>query len=112
MSSKKLYYNRLRELLDDQEWEEFIDNVLVDADHIFEHDFDEIEVQIYLERKEYDKLILFCRRNTYQADENLEKYGKYMPLNDQKEAAEYIANRTKHCIAGCKRSKGLCLSCQ
>lgn len=28
-----------------------------------------------------------------------------MPLDDQREAAEYIANRTKHCIADCKRSK-------
>ena len=104
-SSKKLYYNRFHELLDNQEWEEFIDSILADAAHIFEHDFDEIEAQIYLERKEYDKLILFCRRNTYQADDNLSKYGKFMPLADQKEAAEYIANRTKHCIADCKRSK-------
>ena len=73
--------------------------------HVFEHDYDEIEAKIYMERKEYDKLILFCRHNDYQADENLKKYGKYMPLEDQKEVAEYIADRTKRCVANCKRSK-------
>ena len=28
-----------------------------------------------------------------------------MPLEDQKEVAEYIADRTKRCVADCKRSK-------
>lgn len=102
---KEVYYKRLRELLDKQEWEEFISDIMADADHVFELDYDDIEAQIYMERKEYDKLILFCRRRNYHADENLQKYSKYMPLDDQKEVAEYIANRTKRCIADCKRSK-------
>lgn len=102
---KKVYYERLNELLDNQEWEDFISCILADADHVFELDYDDIEAQIYMERKEYDKLILFCRRRSYNADENLKKYGMYMPLEDQKEVAEYIADRTKRCIADCKRSK-------
>ena len=102
---KEVYFKRLRELLDKQEWEEFISDIMADADHVFEQDYDDIEAKIYMERKEYDKLILFCRHNDYQADENLKKYGKYMPLEDQKEVAEYIADRTKRCVANCKRSK-------
>lgn len=102
---KEVYYKRLRELQDKQEWEEFISDIMADADHVFEQDYDDIEAKIYMERKEYDKLILFCRHNDYQADENLKKYGKYMPLEDQKEVAEYIADRTKRCVANCKRSK-------
>lgn len=102
---KKVYYERLHELLDGQEWEDFIASILADADHVFGLDYEDIEAQIYMDRKEYDKLILFCRRRKYSADEYLEKYGKYMPLDDQKEVAEYIADRTKRCIADCKRSK-------
>lgn len=102
---KKVYYDRLHELLDNQEWEDFISCILADADHVYELDYDDIEAQIYMERKEYGKLIFFCRRRSYNADENLKKYGMYMPLEDQKEVAEYIADRTKRCIADSKRSK-------
>lgn len=37
---KEVYYTRLRELLDKQEWEEFISDIMADADHVFEQDYD------------------------------------------------------------------------
>lgn len=102
---KKVYYEELRKLLNDEEWNAFISDIMADADHVFTRDYEDIEAQIYLERMAYDKLILFCRRQDYDAHENLTKYGKYMPLDDQKEVAEHIAERIKGCFVECKRSK-------
>ena len=73
--------------------------------HVFEHDYDEIEAKINMERKEYDKLILFCRHNDYQADENLKKYGKYMPLEDQKEITGILAKSIKKRLEDVQKSK-------
>lgn len=104
-SRKKVYYDRLRKLLDDKECDVFIDDIMADADHVFEHDYDEIEAIIYMERKEYDKLILFCKRQDYHMEENLKKYGKRMPLEDQKEIAGILAESIKKRLEDVQKSK-------
>ena len=73
--------------------------------HVFEHDYDEIEAKIYMERKEYDKLILFCKRQNYRMQENLKKYGKRMPLEDQKEIAGILAESIKKRLEDVQKSK-------
>lgn len=94
-SRKQAYYNQLREWMDDKDWCDFIDNALAHAESVFEHDYDEIETQIYIERKQYDQLIAVCNRHHFYDTRYLTQYGKYMPLEDQIAYARHIGDRIK-----------------
>ena len=100
---KQPFYDKLRELLSKEEWNHFIDDVIQDADIVFQEDYDDVEAQIYMERKMYDHLVKFCLHNTYKAEENLEKYAKYMSEADQRLVAQDIIERMKRRAPGCKR---------
>ena len=84
---KQPYYDKLREVLSKDEFKAFIDDVIARADEVFEEDYDDVEAQIYLERKMYDHLVKFCVRISYDAEENMEKYARYMSEADQRIAA-------------------------
>ena len=100
---KQPYYDKLRELLSKKEWNFFIDDAIRNADDVFLTDYDDVEAQIYMERKLYDHLVKFCLRTSYNAEENLEKYAKYMSEADQRLVAQDIIERMKRRAPECKR---------
>mgnify|MGYP006916079398 CR=1 FL=1 len=102
---KGVFFNRLHEVLSQAEWNQFLDETIADADSIFTHDYDTIEAKIYMERKLYDHLVRFCIRNSYNAEENMEKYARYMSAEDQRLVAEDITRRMKARAPECRRSK-------
>ena len=103
VNRKLPFYDRLHELLSKEEWNHFIDDVIQDTDKVFQEDYDEVEAQIYMERKMYDHLVKFCLHNTYKAEENLEKYAKYMSEADQRLVAQDIVERMKRRAPECKK---------
>lgn len=102
---KQAYFNRLRQEMTKEEWETFIDETIRDADDVFLHDYDDVEAQIYMERKLYDHLVKFCLHTMYDAEANLEKYAKYMSEADQKLVAQDIIDRMKLRAPVCKRGE-------
>ena len=102
---KQPYYDKLREVLSKEEWKTFIDDVIARADEVFEEDYDDVEAQIYLERKMYDHLVKFCVRTSYDAEENMEKYARYMSEADQRIAAQNMIERMKKRAPECKRGR-------
>ncbi len=100
---KQPYYDKLRELLSKEEWNSFIDDAIRNADDVFLADYDDVEAQIYMERKMYDHLVKFCLRTSYNAEENMERYAKYMSEADQRLVAQDIIKRMKRRAPECKR---------
>ena len=100
---KQPYYDKLRELLSKEEWNSFIDDAIHNADDVFLTDYDDVEAQIYMERKMYDHLVKFCMHTSYNAEENLEKYAKYMSEADQRQVAQNIIERMKRRAPECKK---------
>ena len=100
---KQPFYDKLRELLSKEEWNYFIDDVIQNADTVFQEDYDDVEAQIYLERKMFDHLVKFCQHTSYDAEGNLEKYAKYMSEADQRLVAQDIVERMKRRAPECKR---------
>ena len=92
---KRPYFDKLREVLSKKEWEAFIDDVILNADEVFQDDYDDVEAQIYMERKMYDHLVKFCLHTSYDAEDNLAKYAKYMSEADQRLVAQDIIERMK-----------------
>ncbi len=60
-------------------------------------------VDMLTERKMYDHLVKFCMHTLYRAEENLEKYAKYMSESDQRLVAQDIIERMKRRAPECKR---------
>ena len=102
---KQPYYDKLREVLSKEEWDVFIDDTIRDADEVFESDYDDVEAQIYMERKMYDHLVKFCLHTSYHAEENLAKYAKYMSEADQRLVAQDIIERMKRRAPECKKGR-------
>lgn len=102
---KQKFYEWLKEAIPASEWKAFIDEILKEADVAFKHDFDDIEAQIYVERKEYDRLMDYFRRQTYNLDNNLVNYGHYLSEDHQAELIDLIVENTKRRAPECKRSK-------
>ena len=100
---KQPYYDKLRVVLSKKEWEAFIDDVILNADEVFQDDYDDVEAQIYMERKMYDHLVKFCLHTSYSAEENLANYAKYMSETDQRLVAQDIIERMKRRAPECKR---------
>jgi len=100
---KQPYYDKLRELLSKEEWNFFIDDAIRNADDVFLTDYDDVEAQIYMKRKMYDHLVKFCLHTSYNAEENLEKYAKYMSEADQRLVAQDIIKRMKLRAPECKK---------
>ena len=100
---KRPYYDKLRKVLSKKEWEAFIDDVILNADEVFQDDYDDVEAQIYMERKMYDHLVKFCLHTSYDAEENLANYAKYMSEADQRLVAQDIIERMKRRAPECKR---------
>ena len=100
---KNTYFNRLRQEMTKEEWELFIDDTIRNADDVFQHDYDDVEAQIYMERKLYDHLVKFCLHTSYDAENNLENYAKYMSEADQRLVAQDIIVRMKRRAPECKR---------
>ena len=100
---KKTYFNRLRQEMTKEEWESFIDDTIRNADDVFLHDYDDVEALIYMERKLYDHLVKFCLHTSYDAENNLENYAKYMSEADQRLVAQDIIVRMKRRAPECKR---------
>ena len=100
---KQIYFDRLRKEMTKEEWEAFIDDTIQDADDVFLHDYDDVEAQIYMERKLYDHLVKFCLHTSYNAEENLENYAKYMSEADQRMVAQHIIERMKLRAPECKK---------
>ena len=100
---KQPYYDKLRELLTKEEWNSFIDDAIRNADDVFLTDYDDVEAQIYMERKLYDHLVKFCLHTSYNAEDNLEKYAKYMSEADQRLVAQDIVERMKSRAPQCKK---------
>ena len=100
---KQVYFDRLQKEMTKEEWDAFIDDTIRDADEVFVHDYDHVEAQIYMERKMYDHLVKFCMHTSYNAEENLEKYAKYMSEADQRLVAQDIVERMKRRAPECKR---------
>jgi hypothetical protein len=90
-------------VLSKKEWETFIDDAILNADDVFQEDYDDVEAQIYMERKMYDHLVKFCLHTSYDAEENLAKYAKYMSEADQRLVAQDIIERMKRRAPECKR---------
>ena len=102
---KQPYFDRLRKEMTKEEWETFIDDTIRDADDIFLEDYDFVEAQIYMERKLYDHLVTFCLHNSYNGEENMEKYAQYMSEADQRLVAKGITDRMKRRAPECKTGK-------
>ena len=102
---KQKYYEWLKAEVPAGEWAAFIDEILKEANIAFKHDFDDVEAQIYIERKEYDRLIDFFHRNTYNLEENLARYSQYLSEEQQSELIDIVVENTKRCAPDCKRSK-------
>ena len=100
---KQVYFDRLQKEMTKEEWDAFIDDTIRDADEVFVHDYDDVEAQIYMKRKMYDHLVKFCMHTSYNAEENLEKYAKYMSEADQRLVAQDIVERMKRRAPECKR---------
>ncbi len=100
---KQPYYDKLREVLSKEEWDAFIEDTIRNADEVFQEDFDDVEAQIYMERKMYDHLVKFCLHNSYDAEANLEKYAKYMSEADQRLVAQGIIERMKRRAPECRK---------
>lgn len=100
---KQVFFNRLRKEMTKEEWDAFIDDTIRDADEVFVHDYDDVEAQIYMKRKMYDHLVKFCMHTSYNAEENLEKYAKYMSEIDQRLVAQDIIERMKRRAPECRR---------
>ena len=100
---KQVYFDRLRKEMTKEEWDAFIDDTICDADEVFVHDYDDVEAQIYMKRKMYDHLVKFCLHTSYNAEENLEKYAKYMSEADQRLVAQDIVERMKRRAPECKK---------
>ena len=100
---KQVYFDRLQKEMTNAEWDAFIDDAIRNADGVFVHDYDDVEAQIYMERKMYDHLVKFCMHTSYNAEENLEKYAKYMSEADQRLVAQDIIERMKRRAPKCKR---------
>jgi hypothetical protein len=100
---KQPYFDRLRQEMTKEEWDAFIDDTIRNADDVFVHDYDDVEAQIYMKRKMYDHLVKFCMHTSYNAEENLEKYAKYMSETDQRLVAQDIVERMKRRAPECKR---------
>ena len=101
---KRPYYDKLRKVLSKKEWDAFIDDAILNADEVFQDDYDDVEAQIYMERKLYDHLVKFCLHTSYDAEENLANYAKYMSEADQRLVAQDIIERMKRRAPECKRS--------
>ena len=86
-----------------EEWDAFIDDTIRDAAEVFVHDYDDVEAQIYMKRKMYDHLVKFCMHTSYNAEENLEKYAKYMSETDQRLVAQDIIERMKRRAPECRK---------
>ena len=100
---KQPYYDKLREVLSKEEWDAFVDDAIRNADEVFQEDFDDVEAQIYMERKMYDHLVKFCLHTSYDAEDNLAKYAKYMSETDQRLVAQDIVERMKRRAPECRR---------
>lgn len=100
---KQVYFDRLQKEMTKEEWDAFIDDTIRDADEVFVHDYDDVEAHIYMERKMYDHLVKFCLHTSYNAEENLEKYAKYMSEIDQRLVAQDIIERMKRRAPECRR---------
>jgi len=100
---KQVFFDRLRKEMTKEEWDAFIDDTIRDADEVFVHDYDDVEAQIYMERKMYDHLVKFCLHTSYNAEENMEKYAKYMSEADQRLVAQDIVERMKRRAPECKK---------
>ena len=100
---KQPYYDKLREVLSKEEWDAFIDDTIREADEVFQEDYDDVEAQIYMEGKMYDHLVKFCLHTSYNAEENIEKYAKYMSEADQRLVAQDIVERMKRRAPECKK---------
>ena len=100
---KQPYYDKLREVLSKEEWDAFIDDTIREADEVFQEDYDHVEAQIYMEGKMYDHLVKFCLHTSYNAEENIEKYAKYMSEADQRLVAQDIVERMKRRAPECKK---------
>ena len=100
---KQPYYDKLQKVLSKKEWDAFIDDAILNADEVFQEDYDDVEAQIYMERKLYDHLVKFCLHTSYNAEENLAKYAKYMSEADQRLVAQDITERMKRRAPECKR---------
>ena len=103
VARKQPYYDKLRKVLSKKEWDAFIDDTIRDADEVFVHDYDDVEAHIYMERKLYDHLVKFCLHTSYDAEENLANYAKYMSEADQRLVAQDIIERMKRRAPECKR---------
>ena len=106
VARKKPYYDKLRKVLSKKEWDAFIDDAILNADEVFQDDYDDMEAQIYMERKLYDHLVKFCLHTSYSAEENLANYAKYMSEADQRLVAQDIIERMKRRAPECKRGDG------
>ena len=100
---KQPYFDRLRQEMTKEEWDAFIDDTIRNADDVFQEDYNHVEAQIYMERKMYDHMVKFCMHTIYRAEENLEKYAKYMSEADQRLVAQDIVERMKRRAPECKR---------
>lgn len=101
---KKFYFDKLHDLLTPEEWEQFLDETIADADRIFFSDYDGIEAQIYASRGQYDKIVIACQRHEYKCEDYLKQYGKHMTETDQRLAAQEIVGRMKSRAPECKRT--------
>lgn len=99
---KQVYFDRLQKEMTKEEWDAFIDDTIRDADEVFVHDYDHVEAQIYMKRKMYDHLVKSCMHTSYNAEENLEKYAKYMSEADQRIVAQDIIERMKRRALECR----------
>ena len=103
VARKQPYYDKLRKVLSKKEWDAFIDDAILNADDVFQEDYDDVEAQIYMERKMYDHLVKFCLHTSYDAEENLANYAKYMSEADQRQVAQNIIERMKRRAPECKK---------
>lgn len=99
---KQVYYDRLHKEMTKEEWDDFIDDTICDADEVFMGDYNDVEAQIYMERKMYGHLVKFCLRNSYNAEGNIEKYAKYMTEAEQRQVAQDIVERMKRRAPECR----------
>ena len=100
---KQVFFDRLRREMPKEQWDAFIDETIRDADEVFVNDYDDVEAQIYMRRKMYDHLVKFCMHTLYNAEENLEKYAKYMSEAEQRLVAQDIVERMKRRAPECRK---------
>ncbi len=102
---KQPFYDRLHKEMTKKEWDAFIDDTILNADDVFHADYDHVEAQIYMERKLYDHFVKFCQHTSYNAEENMVKYAKYMSESDQRLVAQDITDRMKQRAPECKSGR-------